>query len=378
MVSNAVWSRLVRRPLALVLRGLDDNDMHTGPLNGLWDRLRVLPLRIDGYRLKPLQLDTNSGFTRETTVVQLEGDGQVGSGEDVIWDGPTQAKFRERGPHLPLAGAHTLGEFSALLDQLELTPDPPPVADNAIYRRWAFESAALDLALRQSGLGIEGALGLTAGPLHFGVSLGLHDFDAIERRLALHPNMRFKLDATPSWSVELCEALAATAAVDVVDFKGAYKGTIVDVAPDLSLYERVLDAMPNVIVEDPHDDTAIHALLRDRGARIAFDAPIHCFADIAEQGLESSSVNIKPSRFGTLRALLDAYERCGSQGLSMYGGGQFELGVGREQIQVLAALFHADGPNDVAPGGYHRLDSDEPRPASPLRIELPRAGFALR
>ena len=44
--------------------------------------------------------------------------------------------------------------------------------------------------------------------------------------------------------------------------------------------------------------------------------------------------------------------------------GQFELGVGRGQIEYLASLFHSDSPNDVAPTGYN-LD--------PLDPELPRA-----
>ena len=48
--------------------------------------------------------------------------------------------------------------------------------------------------------------------------------------------------------------------------------------------------------------------------------------------------------------LFKAYEYCEDRGIAMYGGGQFELGVGRGQIQYLAAIFHPDGPNDVAPG----------------------------
>jgi hypothetical protein len=50
----------------------------------------------------------------------------------------------------------------------------------------------------------------------------------------------------------------------------------------------------------------------------------------------------------------------------MYGGGQFELGVGRRHIQVLASLFYAGGPNDVAPSEYN---AGGPRPGltrSPL------------
>jgi hypothetical protein len=33
-----------------------------------------------------------------------------------------------------------------------------------------------------------------------------------------------------------------------------------------------------------------------------------------------------------------------------------ELGVGRGQFELLAALFHADAPNDVAPTGYNEDD----------------------
>jgi hypothetical protein len=64
-------------------------------------------------------------------------------------------------------------------------------------------------------------------------------------------------------------------------------------------------------------------------------------------------MNIKPSRFGTVARLLECIEYCEANGISMYGGGQFELGVGRRHIQVLASLFYPDGPNDVAPSEYN-------------------------
>ena len=54
----------------------------------------------------------------------------------------------------------------------------------------------------------------------------------------------------------------------------------------------------------------------------------------------------------------------------MYGGGQFELGPGRGQIQYLASLFHPDGPNDVAPKGYNA-----PEPASGLETSPLPPGY---
>jgi hypothetical protein len=61
----------------------------------------------------------------------------------------------------------------------------------------------------------------------------------------------------------------------------------------------------------------------------------------------------------------------------MYGGGMGELGVGRGQIQLLASLFHADGPNDVAPGGYNLDTPAADLPRSPLAAEPAPTGFSL-
>lgn len=339
-------------------------------MTSLWNRLRELPIQIESYELAPLELATNSGFKRLTTEVCLRGQGKTGRGEEVGWGGELQIAFRERGGYLDLAGSHTLGGLSALLSDLELSPDPPPIHDWLPYRRWAFESAALDLALQQNGLELAEALGREAHPLHFAVSLGPRRIEEIQERLALHCNMRFKLDAIPAWSDDFCEQLAATGAVDVVDFKGAYVGTPVDVQADIELYRRVLKFMPDVYIEDPHDAPDVLELLRSEKCKVAWDAPIHDFADLQKMPHPATAVNIKPSRFGTLEALLNAYSGCEGAGLPMYGGGQFELGVGRRQIQRLAGIFHPTASNDVSPRGYHQMDSAEERPPSPLPVQL--------
>ena len=87
-------------------------------------------------------------------------------------------------------------------------------------------------------------------------------------------------------------------------------------------------------------------------------------------------VNIKPSRLGGLRSLLDAYDYCAAQGIGAYGGGQFELGVGRGQIQYLASLFHADAPNDVAPTGFNLPADARACPPARSRRRRRRRAFA--
>ena len=62
--------------------------------------------------------------------------------------------------------------------------------------------------------------------------------------------------------------------------------------------------------------------------------------------------------------------------MALYGGGQFELGVGRGQIQALASLFYADSANDVAPGGYNAPAPVEGLPRSPLEPPARPDGFS--
>jgi len=47
-----------------------------------------------------------------------------------------------------------------------------------------------------------------------------------------------------------------------------------------------------------------------------------------------------------------------------------ELGVGRGQIELLAALLHADAHNDVAPSAYNEDDPSGGLPASPPCSQL--------
>ena len=99
------------------------------------------------------------------------------------------------------------------------------VGRGQLCRNWAFESAALDLALRQAGRPLHDVLGREPRPLTFVNSLGLGDpasTDTIHRRIARYPDVHFKLDAAAAWTLVVIEDLVATGAVDIVDFKGQY------------------------------------------------------------------------------------------------------------------------------------------------------------
>ena len=67
-----------------------------------------------------------------------------------------------------------------------------------------------------------------------------------------------------------------------------------------------------------------------------------------------------------MKRLFDFYDACEQHGIALYGGGQYELGPGRAQIQLLASLFHPDAPNDVAPDGFNVTEPVSGLPGSPL------------
>jgi L-alanine-DL-glutamate epimerase-like enolase superfamily enzyme len=344
----------------------------------LYDAVRELPLAVEGYDLEGFEYVVGPEFTRKTTVVRLRGAGDEGLGEDVTYDGDEQDAQQARGPVLPLAGEWTIETFSRHLDAQPLFERDPERHAFVDYRRWAFESAALDLALRQAGRSLGEAVGREPQPVTFVASGGLGDpptTDRLRAFLAHYPSLRFKLDARPDWTDEIFAELERLGCVDSVDLKGQYSGTVVDNPPDPALYRRVLEAFPDAWIEDPALTDETVPLLDPVAERVTWDAPIHSVADIEALRWPPRTVNVKPSRFGSIERLFAAYDHCEAKGIGAYGGGQWELSVGRGHIQLLAALFHPDTPNDVAPGGYNAAEPASDLPVSPLRVTQRATGF---
>jgi L-alanine-DL-glutamate epimerase-like enolase superfamily enzyme len=344
----------------------------------VFDKLADLPIEVERYGLEGLERDVSSDFTRLSTVIHLHGKGEEGVGEDVVYDALDHIALQESGAVHDLTEPRTLREFCDLIHELDLFPAPPVREVSPLYRRWAFESAALDLALRQSGTSLHEHLGTAPQPVTFVVSLRLGDpptIVPIEQRLGSYPTLRFKLDPVSEWSEELIAELQATGAVDSLDLKGLYKGSVVDQGADPVLYERVKTAFPEAWIEDPALTPETDPILADARDRITWDANIHGIEDIEALPFAPRMVNVKPSRVGGLRELCDTYDYCNERGIGMYGGGQFELGPGRGQIQYLASLFHPHTPNDVAPGGFNDPEPAAGLPVSPLPPTPSATGF---
>lgn len=270
---------------------------------------------------------------RTTAIVELEADGEHGYGEEVTFQAHDLLRASARG-RWTFSGSFS--EFSIWLASQEMFDRAPEHEVVRNYRRWAFEAAALDLALRQAGLRFDELVGRAPEPVHFVVS---HGFPA---------GARLKIDATD---------LRPGLPVDVIDFKG--RG-------DRAAVESALAIYPDALLEDPP--------VLVPGARVSWDIPITSVDTVRRLEDRPSAINVKPARLGSVAALLELYALCESEGIAVYGGGQDELDPGRPQIQLLASLFHPQAPNDVAPAGYNEPSPAADLPSSPLVI-APRVGF---
>ncbi|MFB6074144.1 MAG: hypothetical protein ABEJ89_03950 [Haloarculaceae archaeon] len=343
----------------------------------MYEAVADLPLVVEDVTFERRERDTSGGFTRVTTVFELRGADAVGRGEDVTYDAADHDRLAADPPALP-TGEYTFDEYSAALGDADLFPEPPETERSRHYRRWAAESAALDLALRQAGTTLGDALNRTYDPVRFVVSTRLGDpptADRITEWLEVDPAVEFKLDPTPDWDADLIDALAATDAVRVLDFKSHYEDTEVGQPADPALYERVRRGFPDAVLEDPLLTDETRPVLAGAEERLSWDLPVTGVESVRALPVEPRWLNCKPSRFGTVASLFDFLAYCEREGIALYGGGQYELGVGRDQIQAIASLCYPDGPNDVAPRGYNDPEPRADLPGSPLD---PPVGFGVR
>ena len=114
-----------------------------------YERIAGLELLVEAIELERRELQVTSGFKRVTTTVRICGGGEAGEGEDVTYEADHHDGFSPP----DLSGKWT----STTLERLESL-------DLAGYRRWGFESAALDLALRQAGTSLGAAVGRDIAP----------------------------------------------------------------------------------------------------------------------------------------------------------------------------------------------------------------------
>lgn len=339
-----------------------DTDLPALPYGAVssFARIADLEVRIEEAGCRALDLAAAAGACPRSVEVVLHGGGESGSGEAPAPDrnGGAAAAFARATE--AVVGRWRIHEFSSRLSRLGLGG----------RQRWAFESGALVLALRQAGTSLAEILDRPLRPIRYLLADGL----GCPPDLALLASWRrrdralgFALVADESWGDEVLSALATLGRIEVVDFRSFQREPL----PAPELLRRVSAALPHAIFEDAALTEETRALLLERPGALSWDAAIYSTIEI--EALAPQAICVKPGRFGCWRRLLDAYDLCLVRGILCYAGGDGESGPGRRQLQYLASLFHADAPNDAAP--VELRGADPAALAEPPVNPLPPAAF---
>ncbi len=275
---------------------------------------------------------------RPSSSIELRGRGERGLGEGLCWTPADQQALVDAVVGRLDRRAGTVTELAGPLRG---------------YARAAAEGALIDLALRQAGLTLAAITGTSVALVEFAVSFDAcaDPADRAERILARNPGARFKVDVSPSWLPGQAQRLHELDVVAVLDFK---------LQGDAEQATQLRSLFPEALFEDSpidHGPTAVDGAVREA-------------ADVQRHPV--GAVNIKAARMGGFLEALRGLEICRLQERRAYFGGQFEVGVARQQARQLAGLFTAVSPNDLAP-----IVSPEhaPRGPSPLMVRLDAPGF---
>lgn len=337
----------------------------------IYEKLKELTLNVEEVELERREKQVSEDFNRVTTTIKLKGPENTGFGEDVIWDAEEHDKLQENIEEIDLTEGHTLEDFSERLSLQDLFfGEEPSREDYRNYRTWAFESAALDLALKQKGISLAESLSRRYSEVNFVASPGLGNPPSMKpvEKIWEQAEVGLKLDATDEWSEELIVKLSESGKIRIVDLKGHYEDEDVRQEADPELYRKVVDKFPKALIEDPVLNDETRSIFEGEENRVTWDEPITSVGSIKSLPFEPEKINIKPSRFGSIRKLLDAIEYCINHDIEMYGGGQFELGKGREHIHAIASIFYPKSDNDIAPRNYNDENPEDLTPP-PLKPE---------
>ena len=328
-----------------------------------YSRIADLPVRVEGFRFRTVERTVGDCQLR-TVEVYLDGLGCLGAGEDV-------SLSRQAGPSRVLSAAaeEIVGEWS--FHDFSHRLASTGIANS---RRWALEAAGLELALVQSGLSLGQVLGREPRPVRWAmhpVQPGCSCLDQVAGWHRRSKGLHYVLDAEDDWSDELIAALADLGRVEVIDFHSYER----DPMPPPELYQKIAYAFPDAVLEDVALTEETKALLQEHPGPKSWDMAIYSTIEI--EALDPQMVNVRPPRFGWWRRMLDAYDLCEARGIPCYAGSSGELGVGLDQLRGLAALFHPEGPNQVAPPVTQLTGPGDPEelPANPLPPDSFSAAF---
>ena len=262
--STAAAPRAVRRPRRA--SGADDRPRHRlprrhapalpGGVMSLWPKLAELPLVVEGYELDTLSAEMADGRSARRSWSGSTAAATRGSARTSASCPTTTTRSRRCRPRCrwrangrSRASATTSARSSSGWSRRSGTSRACGATGRSSRPRSTSRCARPAARCTRCS---SASRGRCASSTRSG-SATRPSTDTIHRRLARYPDVHFKLDAAAAWNLALCEDLAATGAVEVVDFKGQYGMEVEDEDALAAMYGHVVATFPDAILEDPHD-----------------------------------------------------------------------------------------------------------------------------
>ena len=252
----------------------------------LYDAVKDLPLAIEGYDLDVARARrARADFTRKTTTITTRrGAARRGSARTSPTKRPSTTPSSSAARSSRSPATWTLDSFSAAprehaaVRARARAPRVPRLPPLGLRERRARPRAA------PGGQSLGEAVGRELRPLTFVVSMrsaSRRRLDRLRGWLELYPSLRFKLDATSDWTDELVAELAALGCVDSIDFKGHYRGTVVDQGARSGALPARRRGPSRRLARGPGARrTSTMPILEPRREQVTWDAIIHSVEDI--------------------------------------------------------------------------------------------------
>ena len=221
-----------------------------------YDAVRDLPLVVEGYELDGHSSTVSSEFTRKTTVIRLVGRRRGGArrGRHLRRRRAGRAAGARPGPaaRRRVDDRRRSRATSTTLPLFEHEPEQHAYLD---YRRWAFESAALDLALRQAGRSLGDVVGRDRAARDVR-RVGRARRSADDRRgsapfSSSTPAFASSSTRRPTGRTRSSPSSRSSGASTRSTSRASTAARSSTTRPTPTLYRRVIEAFPDAWLEDP-------------------------------------------------------------------------------------------------------------------------------
>jgi O-succinylbenzoate synthase len=327
---------------------------------------KIEVIRVQLPFLAPFEVSFGRLPDKHALIIKLYTDDLVAYGECTAFQGPWY------NPETVWTAMHIIRDHIAPRVLNQDIKSPEDLMERLAFIRGnrmaiaAVEMAWWDLEMRAQKKSLKTLLGGTQNEIPAGASIGIQDtVQILLDKIKIHLDQgyrKIKVKIKPGWDVDVLREIRRVFpnAPLMADANSAYR------LEDIDLF-KAMDEFNLIMIEQPlaEDDIIDHVKLqRVLKTPICLDESIESCED-ARKAIELGAcriINVKPPRVGGLLEAKKIHDLCQKNGIPVWCGGIFELGIGRVQNIALASLPNFTIPGDLSPSKrYFKEDITIPR-----------------